>query len=147
MSHEPKADRLRTVTDQDICAALGELTALPPREGQELEPSLEAYRRALSGVSWRDLAAAVDDISRGALGHGYFPSPPELRIAVDRAAEVEAARLAKIANDRRWREEAHSFRAIPRPTPEAKARVQAMVDAFKRGNCNDEMIGLSKDTH
>ncbi len=61
---------------------------------------------ALEGVTRHGLAEAVRFILRGALGHGFMPSPPELRLQCDKAMQwhiEEAERIRhreRIASDR-----------------------------------------------
>ncbi|MCI5078251.1 hypothetical protein [Oricola sp.] len=123
----------RTVTRQDVTAALVRLGSLPTRASEDAAGDLEMYITALQGARLDHLQLAITAIVRGSLGHGFLPSPPELRIETDRAAKAEAEQRARHAAEQRWRDEAHRYREIPRPSPEARARVQAMVDAFKRG--------------
>ena len=80
-----------------------------------------AYYLALDGVTRHGLAEAVRFIMRGALGHAFMPSPPELRIECDKAMkwhEDEAARI-------RHREK------IEREKPAPVQRTQAEIDRNK----------------
>lgn len=128
MSIEPKS---RTVTKQDVLAALGAMRSLPTRGSDDLDALFGAYVTAMQGTQAVHLQQAVTAIMRGALGHGFLPSPPELRIECDKIAKAEQAQRARLIEQRRRLDEMAGYeRSLPEPTPEAKARVQAMVDAF-----------------
>lgn len=130
----------RTVTKQDLMAALGRMRMLPTRATDDPSALFEAYVTAMDRVLVEHLSEAVTAIMQGALGHGFFPSPPELRIQSDRIRQAELERERRIAQARRQCEEAVQYqRQMPEPSPEAKARVQAMVDEFigRSSHAND----------
>jgi hypothetical protein len=80
-------------------------------------------------VAAADLAEAVRRILRGALNHPFMPSPPELRIVVDRARrDAEAPRL-KAAATAKLREQIAARRRVE-PSDEARARVAARYAEF-----------------
>jgi len=121
----------RTVTRQDVASALVRLGSLPTRASDDALGDFEVYVTALQGARFDHLELAITAIMRGALGHGFLPSPPELRIECDKIAKAEQAQRAKLIEQRRRFEEMAGYqRALPEPTPEARARVQAMVDQF-----------------
>jgi len=83
----------------------------------------------LEGVTGPVLAAAVRAILQGALGHGFYPSPPELRIqcdAIQRLRQQVADRERRIA---RQREEARAFPAVSH-SEASKAKVAEVYRKF-----------------
>jgi hypothetical protein len=82
------------------------LSGLPSRETTAGEIDNAAFMMALDGVTRYGLSEAVRFILRGALGHAFLPSPPELRIQCDKAMEYHKqmreriARQERIANER-----------------------------------------------
>lgn len=86
------------------------------------------YFVALEGVTRYALSEAVKSIVRGGLGHTFFPSPVELRMACDRAQQPVRdmrRRVAITEENRRDRDEFERINAAK--TPEAKARVAALI--------------------
>lgn len=79
---------------------------MPAREAGNRDVEKAAYYLALDGVTRHSLAEAVKAILQGALGHAFFPSPPELRMQCDRAMEHHVRmrdrveRRARIERDR-----------------------------------------------
>jgi len=63
------------------------LSVLPAREARDPHVNKAAYYLALEGVSAFALKGAVKSILQGSLGHGFFPSPPELRIQCKKVME------------------------------------------------------------
>lgn len=95
---------------------------------------------ALDGVTRHGLAEAVKFILRGALGHAFLPSPPELRIQCDKAMEWHERERDRIAR----REQIQRERIPDRdePSPEAKARVSALYADF----CKSYQKAAAEDT-
>lgn len=90
------------------------------------------YFIALEGVTRFALSEAVKAIMRGALGHSFFPSPPELRRQCDAAQQphLDAARRIRLtADDMRDRREFEAARNRAQ-SPAAKARVAAAYARF-----------------
>ena len=86
-----------------------------------------SYYVALEDVTRHGLSEAVRAILRGALGHAFFPSPPELRIQCDKAMEWHERERDRI----RRREE--SAKGLGRPvehSEESKARVAKLYAEF-----------------
>jgi hypothetical protein len=104
------------------------LAGLPARETGDSHIDKAAYYIALEGVTRYGLAEAVKFILRGALGHTFFPSPPELRIQCDKAMEWHDRERERI----RRREQMERERIPERgePTQQAKARVAAAYQQF-----------------
>jgi len=128
MSGVPTLAR-RRASEQDILAALCAMEGLPRRALDDAEMALAGYLVALEGVAAADLAEAVRRVLRGELGHAFLPSPPELRIVVDRARrDAEAPRL-KLAATARLREQLADRRRTE-PDAETKARVAARYAQF-----------------
>ena len=88
-----------------------------------------AYYVALDGVTRYALAEAVKAILRGSLGHAFLPSPPELRIACDKAMEHHAWERQHIARREQVERERREH-AVHEPSPESKARVAAAYARF-----------------
>lgn len=59
------------------------LSVLPTRALANPEAEKMAYQMALDGVTKHGLDTAVKNIMAGSLGHGFMPSPPELRRECD----------------------------------------------------------------
>ncbi|MER8990038.1 hypothetical protein [Mesorhizobium sp. M0678] len=120
-------DSQRAVTKQDLAGALVALSCLPKRLSSNPEIEFAAYETAIEGVMFDDLAMAVKAILKDALGHAFFPAPPELRRQCNAALDVRATELARAAQRQREREQrlpdvVHS--------PEQRARVAALHRAF-----------------
>ena len=112
----------------EIAQALSLLRSLPRRaaDTDQGKLNLEAYFIALEGVTRWGLAEAIKAILKGALGHGFMPSPPELRRQYETAMgpvyrQMQAAK-------------AHADREPSRPavdhSPEARAKIAATYAAF-----------------
>lgn len=112
---------------ETISQALSLLVSLPRRE-VDIETgklNLEAYHIALKGVTRRGLAEAIKAILRGELGHGFMPSPPELRRQYETAMEpVYRQMQAAKARDRKPSKPAVDY------SPDAKARIAAIYAGF-----------------
>ena len=83
------------------------LSGLPSRETTAGEIDNAAFMMALDGVTRYGLSEAVRFILRGALGHAFLPSPPELRIQCDKAMQYHRQmrdRIIRQENIRRDRE-------------------------------------------
>ncbi len=104
------------------------LAALPSRETSAGQISNAAYLIALDGVTRYGLHEAVKAILKNALGHAFFPSPPEIRGQCDAAMDWHERAAERIR--RRERENA-DFRnqqgGNPPPSEESKARVRALA--------------------
>lgn len=93
------------------------------------------YLVALEGVTRYALSEAVKAIMRGALGHAFFPSPPELRRLCNEAQRPhndEARRIRLTEDERRDRREFEAARNRAQ-SPAAKARVAAAYARFCEG--------------
>lgn len=106
------------------------LSGLPSRETSAGELDNQAFLIALDGVTRHGLSEAVKFILKGALGHPFMPSPPELRMQCDKAMKWHEDEAAKI----RRREQAMAERPPVRvpPTDEQKARVRQVMQRFNR---------------
>lgn len=116
------------------------LSGLPSRETTAGELDNAAFMTALEGVTRHGLSEAVKFILRGALGHAFLPSPPELRIQCDKAMAWHVKEQERIAHKERLARD----RIAPRqePTPEQKARVAAAYADF----CKDYEKVAAEDT-
>jgi hypothetical protein len=99
-----------------------------------------AFMMALEGVTRHGLSEAVKFILRGALGHAFLPSPPELRIQCDKAMEWHIRERERIARQEHIRRD--RLAPIPEPSPEAKARVSAVYAEF----CKSYEKAAAEDT-
>lgn len=122
-------DPMRVVTEQDVLGAVVSLGSLPRRASDTAELDLMAFRIALEGVKAADLSAAVRAVLQGALGHAFFPAPPELRLQCNAAMDVRASEAARDLKRKRDVEERAALRRIEH-SPEQRARVAAMHRAF-----------------
>jgi hypothetical protein len=92
------------------------------------------YFVALEGVTRYALSEAVKFIIRGGLNHTFFPTPVELKLACDQAQRPvdDMARRVRLTEEQR-QERQHFDRFQASKTPEAKARVAALVAKFHAG--------------
>jgi len=109
--------------------------ALPGRQPVDMQLMLGAFEVALEGVSRWGLAQATREILQGSLGHGFLPSPPELRREVNRVMSPHVAarrREAEAAHRYKWDDD-DKPRALPAPTgdPNAIAKWRAMRNSQK----------------
>ncbi|HYE25079.1 MAG TPA: hypothetical protein VEG32_07760 [Clostridia bacterium] len=90
------------------------------------------YFVALDSVTRYGLSTAVRSILQGALNHGFFPSPPELRKQCDAAMEHHERMAEKVR--RRERENAEFNRIhggpFPERTEDGRRRVQEAYRAY-----------------
>lgn len=116
------------------------LSGLPSRETTAGELDNAAYMIALDGVTRHGLSEAVRFILRGALGHAFLPSPPELRLQCDKAMDWHVKEQERILRQERMSSE----RVPPRkdPTPAQRARVAAAYAEF----CKDYEKLSAEDT-
>lgn len=114
----------------------GLTSVLPSRAMENGEAEKLAYKKALVGVTKYGLETAVDNILRGSLGHGFMPSPPELRIQIDavmrpildaRSRDAERRRILKEQSDEQRQRETSQASW----TPESRARATAEWEAVK----------------
>lgn len=126
-------DAWAKATDQDKIKALASLNSLPSRQTDTVEVSEAGYFVALEGVTRYGLTEAVRAILKGALGHAFFPSPPELRMQCDKAMGwPERQRERELRNQRYIRERIETNLHTQR-SPEAVARQQAAYRKFLEG--------------
>jgi hypothetical protein len=128
MQSNTSTEHLRVVTEQDVLGAMVTLGSLPKRQSDQAQLDLEAYKVALDRTLAIDLAAAVRSILQGALGHAFFPSPPEFRIQCNANADNRAAVAERERKAIREREDRMNFREVSN-TPEQRARV---AEAYQR---------------
>lgn len=124
-------DTTRLASETDKLQALASLATLPAQRSfsaEQDEINDRAMMQALDGVSRYSLMEAVKSILRGALGHTFFPTPVELRLACDRAQQPirdMQRRISITEENRRDRDEFNRINA--QKTPEARARVAALL--------------------
>lgn len=94
-------DVWKPATEVEKIQALVTLSGLPSRETTAGEIDNAAFMMALDGVTRYGLSEAVRFILRGALGHAFLPSPPELRIQCDKAMEHHKQMRERIARQER----------------------------------------------
>lgn len=91
-----------------------------------------SYYVALEGATRHGLSEAVKSILRGALGHAFFPSPPELRMQCDKAMASHEEQRARSAQREKIAAETAAYRPV-RKTPEQLARARRLLDGFYAG--------------
>lgn len=123
-------------TDSDKLKALALLGGLPSRQSASVEIDEAGFALALDGVTKHGLTEAVKAILRGALDHGFFPSPPELRIQCDKAMQFHREMQERI--HRRERMESDAPKPKPPLTPEQRARSEALMRRFHEAYANGE---------
>jgi hypothetical protein len=111
------------------------LSSLPSRATTAGDLDNAAFMLALDGVTRWGLGEAVKAILKGALGHAFLPSPPELRMQCDNAMRWHEREAENIRRQERetaeWKRQ-HGDDWTP-PTPEAKARVSKVYAQFCKG--------------
>lgn len=106
---------------------------MPSRATFSAEFDQQVYFIALDGTTQHGLFEAVKFILRGALGHAFFPSPPELRQQHDKCMEPFERERERIAHREQIERERREHAPSGEPTPEAKARVAAIYAKFCAG--------------
>lgn len=136
-------DVWKPATEADKAHALASLSTLPSRAVGLADVDRGAYYLALEGVTRYGLTRAVKAILQNALGHAFFPSPPELRGQCDKAMEWHEAMAQRIR--RRERENEEFNRQIGKPverTEQGRARVSAayqqFLDSYETGKADEE---------
>lgn len=81
------------------------LSSLPSRASDSDRVNVAGYYMALDGVSKFALETATKQIMQGSLGHGFMPSPPELRIQCNLVMQPIREANAREARERRIRAE------------------------------------------
>lgn len=120
-------------TEDDFLRALAMLSRLPSRETSSVEFDQMLYFIALKGTTQHGLFEAVTFILRGALGHAFFPSPPELRMQCDKAMEWHIRKRDRVAYREQMERERRQHAPRREPTPESKARVATLYADFCKG--------------
>lgn len=120
-------------TEQQKAAALASLAALPSRQMSSEGLDRASYYVALDGVTRVGLSEAVKAILRGALGHAFFPSPPEFRMQCDRAMEVYEDQRTRDARRERLQREAAEHRPVGPKTPAQLERAKRLLAKFHDG--------------
>ena len=129
----PQTDVWTPATEMDRTGALAALSTLPARASSRLDRV--AYHVALEGVTRWGLTEAVKAILRGALGHAFFPSPPELRVQCDKAMWWHEREAEKIRRRERENADWARQRGDWRPPTEAeKARARETYARFCAGH-------------
>lgn len=118
-------------TPDDWRAALAALERLPSRATFSVESDQQLYFIALEGTTKHGLSEAVKFILRGALGHTFFPQPPELRMQCDKAMEWHERERERA----RRQDQMQRDRPAPRPEPSAaqRERVARLYADFCKG--------------
>lgn len=90
---------------------------------------------ALDGVTRHGLSEAVKAILKGALGHAFLPSPPELRMQCDKAMEWHRAERENIRRRERENAEFNRQHGGPwkPPTIQEKERAARVYAEFCKG--------------
>lgn len=71
------------------------LAHLPMRNPTDMAAAKRAYMLSLEGCTAYGLDQAAKAILRGSLGHPFMPSPPELRIEIERIMDAEREKLMR----------------------------------------------------
>jgi hypothetical protein len=123
-----------------IIQALASLAGLPSRQADDAALDQQMYLVALESVTRYALSEAVKSIIRGGLGHTFFPSPVELRLACDRAQQPVRdmqRRITMTEENRRDREEFDRINAGK--TAESRARVAEVTRQMHRTIAGDKL--------
>lgn len=107
------------------------LTSLPYRKTEDGKVRTDAYLIALEGVTRFGLGEATKAILRGSLGHGFYPSPVELRQQCDRAMDpVWRQGLAYKRKQERQAFNDAERKVMAQQTPEARERVRSTYEQY-----------------
>lgn len=139
----------RLVTRKDLLESLVRLGPLPRRAGDVVEIDEKVFAIAMQDartqavvVAAVDLDVATRRIIAGALGHGFHPSPPELRTQCEKAKAERVDVLHRQLRDRRILREMEDRRAsLVERTDEERARVRARAQEAMRS------LGAVPDSH
>ena len=126
-----RTDVWTLATDNDKLKALASFAGMPAQRSispEQADIVDASYFKARESVTRYGLAQAVEAILQNKLGHGFFPSPPELRGQCDRAMEWHEREAERI----RRREAIERDREPPprNPSEGEKARVQKLLAGF-----------------
>lgn len=130
-------------TEQHKAAALASLASLPSRATNSESLDSAAYYIALEGVTRYGLSEAVRAIFKNALGHAFFPSPPELRGQCDKAMEHHVR-----MRDRVWLRERIARETppdVPPRTEEEKARVAEIMREFHASSEREKAAAIEAE--
>jgi hypothetical protein len=125
-------DTYSEATTSEIISGLSLLKSLPSRASDTVQFDKQVYLMALDGVTKYGFATAIKGVLQGKLGHGFFPSAPELRMKCDEAMKPIIDAVARASRERKEREEAAAFRPVHHTDAE-KARVSQIYQQFCEG--------------
>lgn len=127
-----QSDIWKPATETEKIQALVTLSGLPSRATTAGELDNAAFMTALEGVTRHGLSEAVKAILKGALGHAFLPSPPELRIQCDKAMEWHRRERENIRRRERENAEFNRQHGGPwrPPTAEEKERAARVYADF-----------------
>lgn len=140
MGNDIASDEPRMAALADLLHALAKLGALPRRTGAFVEIEEAVFALALKDdrgqrtlVAAMDLETAVHRIVQGCLGHGFHPSPPELRRVCDEVRDERRAEVQRRTREQRLISGAES-RRLSRIThsDEERARVRMKAEQTLR---------------
>lgn len=118
------------------------LGRLPSTATSSVEFDQQLYFIALRGTTQYGLFKAVEAILQNALGHAFFPSPPEFRGQCDKAMEWHRQERERIARREQIERERREHAPRGEPYPQAKERVSAAYAEF----CKSYEKATSEDT-
>lgn len=140
--HLPKIspDVWTPATPAEKKKALAALGSLPSRATSSEELDRAAYHVSLDRVTRYGLAEAVRNILQGALGHAFFPSPPELRLQCNKAMVWHEEHAAEVRYRARANEEfmRQGLDKKIEKSPAEKARVAQIYADFCKANEGDK---------
>ena len=124
----------RPATDEEIKEAVVLILLLPSREPDDASnrDALRAmYRSAIGDVPGMALGESIMKINRGGLGHAFRPSPPELRMFIDKVMEprITARRMAEreIEQERQSAEEERQKELIGADLPATSIDIDIQI--------------------
>ncbi|MDM7852353.1 hypothetical protein [Pseudochrobactrum kiredjianiae] len=126
------------VTETDIKKAMYILSALPTRDPIDRNLIQIVYLKALEGVTIHSLEIATNNFNSGHshVDHTFMPSQAELRKECDLVQRKFAEERARKLDPHRQRceNEQQRLRHEATKTPEARARVAAMLARFNQSH-------------
>ncbi|WP_245261790.1 hypothetical protein [Ancylobacter sp. FA202] len=134
------SDPPRMAALKDLLEALAMLGALPRRALTDVRIEEAVFTLALKDerggrvvVAADDLRIATQRIISGALGHGFHPSPPELRRVCDQVKDERVTEYSRRMREQRMMREMEERRSSRQQrTPEERERVRLRTEEAMR---------------
>ncbi|TGU99170.1 hypothetical protein EN794_000035 [Mesorhizobium sp. M00.F.Ca.ET.151.01.1.1] len=154
MSSTISTEIVRTATPRDLLVTLAVFNPLPRRSSGNPELEFASFQTALEGrepgkivVGYTDLVSAARAIMQGALGHGFHPSPVELRMWCDACRDQRLEEIAKADRRRAADNEQAAYRSTGTKSEQGRERVAAAYALFCEANAQAHLEVATKNYH